>query len=179
MNIKFGIYKPKQCAESEKQKAIYQKLEGKSATWYYAINKENVADYIYASTRNKEGFGGRSLQFELEDGTIDNVVGPWQAGAENMKKETGVDITKKHLMSFVVCEKYKNAEGFYQNGECINVLHSAFNECMDFNEPKRIAQQIAIDRDDLDSVYLVQVSSGGGMAGYEKLDGKLRFKVKH
>ena len=82
-------------------------------------------------------------------------------------------------MSFVVCEKYKNAEGFYQNGECINVLHSAFNECMDFNEPKRIAQQIAIDRDDLDSVYLVQVSSGGGMAGYEKLDGKLRFKVKH
>ena len=94
MNIKFGIYKPQQCAESEQQKAIYQKLEGKSATWYYAINKENVADYIYASTRNKEGFGGRSLQFELEDGTIDNVVGPWQAGAENMKKETGVDIKK-------------------------------------------------------------------------------------
>tara|TARA_R110000782_G_scaffold270483_1_gene371773 strand:- start:5766 stop:6302 length:537 start_codon:yes stop_codon:yes gene_type:complete len=178
MNINFGIYKPQQCAETEQQKSIYRKVIGKAATWYYAINKENSADFIYASTRNKEGFGGRELQFELEDGTVDIVIGPWQGAASSMKQETGVDITNKHLMSFVVCEKYKYAEGHYQNGECINVLHGAFNECMDFDDPRNIARKIAMEREDLDSVYLVQVSSGGGMAGYEKLDGKLRFKVE-
>lgn len=178
MNIKFGIYKPMVSGMVVQQEAIYRKVVGKRATWYYAVNLPNQGDYVYASTRNKEGFGGAILNFPLEDGTTDEVKGPWAGGPSCLKQDTGVDITDKNLMSYVICETYKHGEGHYQNGECIDVIESQMDTLMDYHYPRQVARRIAMERDDLQNVCLVQTSEGGGCISYAKLNGELQFKIE-
>lgn len=44
---------------------------------------------IYVSTNDKNGFGGRNIEFLLEDGTKQIVKGPWHSNFEDLFKHTG------------------------------------------------------------------------------------------
>lgn len=93
----------------------FKKYQGKSGnTWYLSI-QENCADNVYVDCHDprSDGFGGVTLTFELEDGTIDNVKGPWHSNSEAFRKDTGIDINNKHL-TFVVISKERGQDKNYR-----------------------------------------------------------------
>lgn len=93
----------------------FKKYQGKSGnTWYLSI-QENCADNVYVDQHDpkSDGFGGAVLTFELEDGTVDKVKGPWHSNSEAFSRDTGINITNKHL-SFVVISKERGQDKNYR-----------------------------------------------------------------
>ena len=93
----------------------FKKYQGKSGnTWYLSL-QDNCADNVYVDQHNpkSDGFGGATLTFELEDGTIDSVKGPWHSNSKAFSKDTGIDITNKHL-TFVVISKERGQDEKYR-----------------------------------------------------------------
>lgn len=93
---------PMICGSYEAEIRKYKKIIGKSGNvWLYAI-QDNPADNIYVSgDKNSDGFGGRTISFTLEDGTIEKLIGPWSTNADALYANTGVDLRDKYL-TFVV-----------------------------------------------------------------------------
>lgn len=84
---------------------VFNKITGKSGNvWYYADNDAG-ADSIYVSTPDKNGMGGRGLNFILRDGRFDTVVGVWKSNCDSLLDDTGVDLRKCHK-TFVVISRY-------------------------------------------------------------------------
>jgi len=85
MNIKhFLVTRP------EYQKTLFNKVVGKSGkTFYYNGNPMSV--WVDG---DGEGMGGRTVTYEMLNGDEEEVKGPWNANADLLLKETGVDLTE-------------------------------------------------------------------------------------
>lgn len=96
---------PMRCGSYEAEQRRYKKVIGKlGKIWLYAV-QDNPADNIYVSGgKNSDGFGGRSISFTLEDGTIEELSGPWHTNSDDLYNNTGIDLRDKHL-TFVVIGK--------------------------------------------------------------------------
>jgi len=97
----------------------YKKLIGKSGRIWLVAIQDNPADNIYVSAASAEnqpgykgfrGFAGRTLTFELEDGDILELQGPWATNSDALFKDTGYDIRDKYLTFGVIglSRKYEN-----------------------------------------------------------------------
>lgn len=79
---------------------VYKKIETKSNVWYVSL-ASNAGDDIYVYVKNEDpdsyfkGYGGATLMFKLEDGTIDAVKGPWHSNSGALLSDTGYDVTNK------------------------------------------------------------------------------------
>ncbi len=92
---------------------VYKKAIGKSGRiWIYSKGK-GAGSFIHVSADLKEnergyqgfrGYGGSTLQFPLEDGTMEELIGPWHSNCDALFNDTGIDLRKKHL-TFVVISK--------------------------------------------------------------------------
>jgi len=93
------------CGSAELESKKYKKIVGRNLVWYVAV-QENEADNVYCTSKNKargsDGFGGRTLVFELEDGTRDSVQGPWHSSSGSLFEDAGYDARDKHLTFGVV-----------------------------------------------------------------------------
>ena len=160
--IKFSIFgRPMTCGQSELTSRQYKKIVGKRGNWYVAI-QENAADNVYFASRSKErsdGFGGATLSFLLEDGTIDKVQGPWHSNSDSLFEDTGYDIRNQYFTQGIiakteVCSKMGQEE-------YTDVLH--YDEVGVLGKFKRIedlAQELANKHNC--KVYYAVKSSGGG-----------------
>lgn len=94
----FSIHDPMICCSYEAESRIYQSFIGKSGRrWVVAIDKE-PANYIYIEGgKNSKGFGGRTLEFKLQNGEIIRLQGPWHSNADALYKDTGYDIRDKYF----------------------------------------------------------------------------------
>lgn len=88
------------------EEMIFRKIEveGKTRTYYLMVSRPNIADSIYVDPHdpNSRGFGGSLLQFTLEDGTVDEVKGPWHTGANALLNDTGMDIRDLHATQVTI-----------------------------------------------------------------------------
>ena len=101
-------------------KPIYKQYRGKSGkTWLVRVC-DNPADYIFVeadkgendpSYRGFRGYGGSTLKFNIEDGVILELRGPWHSNSNAFFGDTGVDIRDKHLTYYIIA-KSRDHENF-------------------------------------------------------------------
>jgi len=68
----------------------FKKVVGKKATWYVTGNPKEI--YVDTGDPESQGFGGAICMFTLEDGTKEQVKGPWHSNSEALFKDTGLDL---------------------------------------------------------------------------------------
>jgi len=135
------------CGSYEAEIRKYKKVIGKSGeTWLYAI-QDNSADNIYVSDKNpnSDGFGGRTLEFILEDGTILPLKAPWHSNAGALFNDTGIDLRDKHLTFVVIAldRKMKSTKRGYLI-EMIEVIYKDEHPIIsEYNRGEKIAQKLA------------------------------------
>jgi hypothetical protein len=91
------------CGSEEAEKRVYRKVECKRGVWLVAV-QPNAAENVYFHNprdTKSQGFGGRTLSFPLEDGTVYEAKGPWHGNADSLFNDTGVDVRNTHY-TFVV-----------------------------------------------------------------------------
>jgi hypothetical protein len=164
-SIRFSIHTGMMtCGQYEQSIRKYKKLIGKRGTWYIAI-QQNAADNIYFSGNSAndslgfKGFGGAALSFELEDGTIERVTGPWHSNANSLLEDTGYDITDQYYTQGIVA---KQRIYDYLNGdEYIDVLHYDEEPILGNYERIKSIAQVLEDHHKCRMYYAIK-SNGGG-----------------
>jgi len=102
------------CGSSEAECRVYKKLTGRSGKVWLVAVQDNPADNVYVSGgKGSQGFAGRTLEFELEDGSVERLVGPWHTNSGALFADTGYDVRDKHLTFGVIGlgREYKNGSG--------------------------------------------------------------------
>ncbi len=85
--------------------ATYKRFDGKSGSVWLVAKQPNEADGVYVHNpkdKNSDGFGGATLEFRLDDGSIYAAKGPWKTGPEELFTDTGYDIRDKHATVVVI-----------------------------------------------------------------------------
>jgi len=167
--VKFSIYQGMKSGFAEQAALKYKKIVGKESIWYVAL-QSNQADNIYVTSKSGptkfgsfEGFGGATLLFELEDGTVDSVKGPWHSNSGALLADTGYDITKLTLTRGLVAKKKEFTENWKEE-EYSGILHydeepilGTYTRILDIAQD--FANQLGQD------IWYAMVSKGGGTSG--------------
>lgn len=78
---------------------IFKKFKADRGTYYVRLGTLDAAGEIYIDTRDpdSQGFGGSVLKFPLDDGTVDEVKGPWHTNSVPFFDDTGINLSELHL----------------------------------------------------------------------------------
>ena len=103
--------------------AVYRRIDGKSGQVWLIAKQPNEADGVYVhnpKAKNSDGFGGATLEFKLEDGSIYRAKGPWKTGPDGLFVDTGYDIREKHATVVVIgrARSYDYSRDKYY-GQCV------------------------------------------------------------
>jgi len=163
--IEFSIHQGMKSGHAEQAILKYKKIEGKSNIWYVAI-QPNEGDNVYCGSRSgkhSDGFGGSTLDFELEDGTIDKVQGPWHSNSSALLDDTEYDVTHKHFTKGIIALDCVNVEDStdWMKTKHFEVLHYDKEPIIgDFERIDIMAQYFANELKK--SIYYAVITSGGG-----------------
>jgi len=139
---------------------MYKKYEGKdNTTWYIKIDDLNLADHIYVDTHDpkSQGFGGSTLKFELEDGNIDEVKGPWHSNSKALLDRTRINIVDLHYTKVVLTKVRNEIYAQKYNGLIYEEKEFVLGP---FYRGDRIAHEYADTTGE--TVYCITISNGGG-----------------
>jgi hypothetical protein len=165
----FSINQRMKCGQAEQSACKYKKIIGKTGVWYIAI-QPNEGDNIYFARNNKkysDGFAGSTLDFELEDGSIDHVQGPWHSNSRSLLADTGYDTTHKHITRGIIALDAEPIPGKYMSTRHEDVLYYDEEPVVgDFERITILARDFANKLGK--SVYAAQISNGGGSAEWIK-----------
>lgn len=75
--------------------AIWKKHIGKSGKIWLTLANGSADMMLVEGGPNSRGFGGATLQCKLEDGTIQELTGPWSSNTESLFADTGIDLRNK------------------------------------------------------------------------------------
>lgn len=165
-SIEFPMRSPIKCGSAEAEKRIYKMLTDKIGTrWLIAI-QPNEADNIYVEgKKNSDGFGGRILDFTLENGEVVSLKAPWHTNGDDLFNHTGYDIRDKHLTQGI-CALNIKYQGFKPNLYS-NILHYDEEAVVgEYERVEKIAQELANKLNK--KVYYSFKSSGGSSSHYKK-----------
>ena len=133
--------------------------------WLVAI-QPNEGDNIYSESLNPEssdGFGGRTIEFKLENGDTISLKGPWFSNSDSLYEDTGYDCRNKHSTYGIIAEERKTDDK--GNDLYGNILHRDAGWTLgNFERIKELAQKYA-DKMGKTIVYAVK-STGGGCSSY-------------
>jgi hypothetical protein len=168
--VEFSIHGPMISGQHDAQIRRYKKIQGEHKTWYVSLD-DNAGDHIYCTPEHCEnepgykgfqGFGGATLRFELEDGTVDNIKGPWHSNSDALYCDTKHDIRDKHITQGIIAKERIHKD--YYTSIYKKIIHYDIEPVIGlFNRIEDIAQQYANDND-CDVYYAVR-SDGGGSSG--------------
>ena len=91
-------------------KAVYHMVVGVSKNaWFYPTGIDNPGDQILVTDDPNwehcgEGFGGATLTLQLDTGGVFLLRGGWHSNGEAMLRDTGIDLTHKHLTHGCIME---------------------------------------------------------------------------
>jgi hypothetical protein len=143
MNVKLEGYQMI-CGSAKAESKIYKKIENDSITWYIPSNVLNPGDGLHCREKDgkhSEGYAGRTLEFTLEDGSVDKVQGPWASNADALFRTTGIDLRDKHLTSVIVA---KGRKADFRNGdEYLDVMYYGVGMIGKWDRGEKIAQDYA------------------------------------
>ena len=160
---------------------IWRKVTTKGRVWLYPVNVPNPGDHIHVWTPPKNpgqpefrgfprhrGYGGSTLKFTLEDGSVLECDGPWHSNGEALKKSTGIDLTDKHV-SFVVVSREIGQTKATLRTIMKDVLYSDTKPHIGkFNRGDEIAKLFVNQIGD--KVYLYSKTDGGSSNGSVRPD---------
>jgi hypothetical protein len=145
------------CASYEAEIRRFKKIEANGKVWLVAL-QENAAENVYVHDprdKNSQGFAGRTLTFQLEDGTEYAAKGPWQTSAGALFIATGYDVRDTHYTIGAI--GLRKGESFMGVGDVVYLEKEPILGT--FERVNVIAQRIA---DELNTVvYCLSKSSGG------------------
>ena len=142
-------HQPTLFGRDEVKKRTFKKVETDKKIWYIPV-QDNAADDLHVQIKGEgsqlgsfQGYGGATLEFLLEDGTIDKVKGPWHSNSISLLADTGIDLTKR-TMTIGAIGKDRTFEGNTTFLE--DVLYEDTDWVVgDFNRIKEMAQEFADD----------------------------------
>jgi hypothetical protein len=148
----------------------YKRYEGTSGRTWIVGNCEEAGQHIYVSADTKEnapgyrgfrGFGGSTLSFNLEDGEIVQLQGPWHSNSEALYSDTGIDVRDKFYTWGCVSEEreWKNHDTIMKG-----VIYKDDSPVLgDYYRVTRIAMDIAKKLNK--TIYCYSESAGGSSCG--------------
>jgi hypothetical protein len=167
--IEFSIHQGMKSVISEQSSKKYKKISQSNKDWYIAIqpNEGDNIYVVYKDKKNQEGFCGSFISFELEDGTIDKVCGPWHSNSGSLLSATQYDVTHKHLTQGIIALDSTPVKGTLSTYSHKEVLHyDKEPKIGDFSRIEIMAQDFANKLNK--EVYYAFVSNGGGCSGWKK-----------
>jgi hypothetical protein len=143
----------------------YKKYIGNSGKVWMVAVQDNPADNIYVSGgKHSEGMAGRTLAFKLEDGTTEEIQGPWHANANALFKDTGVDVRDMcSTFGVIGFDRQYGSHGMHP----VTIIDVQYKDehwtLGSFDRIEKIAQGIANRKDR--TVYYFVKSKGGSSCG--------------
>jgi hypothetical protein len=101
----------------EYQKTLFNKVVGKNGKTYYYN-----ATSVWVDGDGK-GMGGRTVTYEMLEGGEEVLKGPWQTNVEDLKQQTGVDLTENFFSFGLVFASRQDSIRFTE-GEDVEPLVS-------------------------------------------------------
>jgi len=164
---------------SSYRKSIHQKLKDpcsvtafrkydldEGGIYLAGINDEGeiCAEALYSRSdpemvKYSDGFGGRTLTFNLEDGSEIEVQGPWHSNADSFFYSTGIDLRDKHWTAVLL-----TGEDIWNKGELPEeeILYKEDSPRLGtYHRGLRIAEKYFRDHPEEDLVCLNHYTSGG------------------
>lgn len=158
---------PMTSASYEAEQLIYKKLKGKNGRTYLVPIGKFAGDNVHVSGgENSQGYAGRTLAFQLEDGSAINLKDPWHTNSGDLFEQTGYDVRDKHKAKVFIAE---NCE--YIKGEYKPTLSDILHEDLDFQEGffNRGTDLAKTFADSLNKpVYYYVLTGGGSHSGWKK-----------
>lgn len=151
------------CGSSEAESRTYKKVTDASGNVWLIANQEAAAENVYfhnPKDTKSDGFGGRTLSFPIDDGTVYEAKGPWHSGPDALFKSTGIDLRNTHR-TFVVLAKERDStkDGTYRT-IMRGVLYKDEKPVLgSFYRYKELAKQYP------EAKYAYSESSGGSSCG--------------
>ena len=139
--------------------------------WLYA-DEPAAADHVYVGCSDldhkSEGFGGATLSFDLIDGSVLKLKGPWKASAKKMLRATGVDITDRYssrgVIAFSKPTHDRNGGGYFGTDTYTDLVHLDEDWVIgDYDRIDCLAQDIANETGRL--TYFYAETQGGSHSG--------------
>jgi hypothetical protein len=103
----------------EYQKTLFNKAVGKNGKTYY-YNGDPTKVWVDG---DGEGMGGRTVSYELMEGGVDEVKGPWNTNSDDLLANTGVDLTQNHFTYGLVFSSREDSLRFIK-GEAVEPVIS-------------------------------------------------------
>lgn len=76
----------------------YYMYKDKSNRIWLVGDEPNAAEHIYVDGgKGSNGFGGRTMTFELVDGSTVNLIGPWHTNSSALLQAVGIDLRDKYF----------------------------------------------------------------------------------
>lgn len=92
----------------EIQNKLYRSIVGKNGkTYFYNGNPTSV--WVDG---DGEGSGGRTFSYEMIDGDMINLKGPWNTNTKDLLEQTGIDLTKTHYSFGLIFRNRQEALDF-------------------------------------------------------------------
>jgi hypothetical protein len=132
-------------------------IRGFNNTWIVRLTP-GAAAHIHVNDNEPtgpfRGYGGSILQFEMEDGSIYEIKGPWHTNADALFKDTGLLITDLHMTRVVIRDGYPDSKVIYEEEKPV---------LGPFMRGERIAHQLA---DLMERRLFVSSYSEGGSSSH-------------
>jgi len=163
-----GGHLPMKSGAFEASKFVYKKVTDRNGNvWLYPANSPAPAEQVHVHNPkdlNSQGYGGATLQFVLEDGTVYSARGPWHGNADALFAATDIDIRDTHFTFGCVALRRVYVSDGATSFE--GILHADKDWVLGrFDRLKYIAIVCATELKHPVVCYLQ--SSGGSSSGYE------------
>jgi hypothetical protein len=66
-------------------------------TWYVPLDG---SDWAHIQTSARDGYGGRSVNFRLQDNSIESVEGPWKVPSDWVQRALGIKLPEQDTEGF-------------------------------------------------------------------------------
>lgn len=157
------------CASAEAESHQYEVAVGKDGRrWLHNGTGDNI---YHEGEPGSQGFGGRTLTFELKDGTKLELKGPWHSNSDALFADTGVDLRAMHKTFTVVARgrEYPKGHGWDAGPTMIDVVWRDEEPTYGtFNRGEEKAQELA---DQLGEKLFYYTRTSGGAHGHFKEPG--------
>jgi hypothetical protein len=164
--IEFNTHQPMVCGSYEAERRKYKMYIGKSGKRWLIADQKNCGENIYIDGgKGSKGFGGRTLTFELIDGTKVDFIGPWATNADHLLADTGIDNRDKIYTKGIISLEKEYSE--YDKPEIHrNILHVDDDYVLGyFHRLDDLAQNFANKLNK--KVYVSYIHMEGGYGGWQ------------
>ena len=154
--------------------------------WLHPKNEAFNTMVIVEGGPNSDGFGGRTLPFNMDDGSVLQLKGPWSASHDEFFKQTGID-RREHYNTWGCIGRHRghhsNPRGYDSRTVICDLVYfdSPEGAIGGYDRIRDIARAMAAERDEV--LFMHSATYGGSSSGpvfpYEGSDWYKEYSTNH